>query len=200
MNITLLNMVHSTMFFKNVKLMFLVHVAYVKKRCPFHDLRNKTSYEMWYGHIPSMRHLRVFGSTCYALISKEKRSKLDARSQKCIFFGYSNTTKRYRLYDEENKNFILSRDVIFLESTKKDKTVERQLDHLERFTRVKRYSEFDNKIPHPEGGILILGQSLESPCVAPSPPHEEVPAISSDPEFQLDDVIEKIEKMKLDEN
>jgi hypothetical protein len=53
---------------------------------------------MWYGCIPSVRHLRVFGSTCYALIPKEQRNKLDTRS----------------LYDEVNKKFILSRDVIFL--------------------------------------------------------------------------------------
>eukprot|EP00253_Pinus_taeda_P013758 PITA_13758 len=25
---------------------------------------------MWYGHVPSVKHLRVFGSTCYALIPK----------------------------------------------------------------------------------------------------------------------------------
>jgi hypothetical protein len=28
------------------------------------------------------------------------------------------TSKAYRLYDEENKKFILSRDVVFLESDK----------------------------------------------------------------------------------
>jgi hypothetical protein len=152
--------------------------------------------------IPSVRHLRVFGSTCYALIPKEQRSKLDARSWKCIFLGYSNTTKGYHLYDEENKKFILSRDVIFLESSKNDKIVERQLDHLDKFTRVKRYHEFDNEIPHLEGGIPILGQSMESPFSfeAPSPPHEEVPTTSSEPEVHLDDVIERIEKLSLDEN
>jgi transposase InsO family protein/adenylate kinase family enzyme len=204
MNMTLLNMVRSMMFFKNVKLMFwddaVLCAVYVKNRCPSHALKNKTPYEMWYGHIPSVRHLRVFGSTCYALIPKEQRSKLDARSQKCIFLGYSNTTKGYRLYDETNKKFILSRDVIFLESTKKDEIVERQLDHLDRFTRVKTYHEFDDEIPHLEGGIPILGQSLESPFEAPSSPHEEVPATSSEPEVQLDDVIERIEKLRLDEN
>jgi hypothetical protein len=45
-----------------------------------------------------------------------------------------------------------------------------------------------------------LGQSLESPFEAPSSPHEEVPATSSKPEVHLDDVIERIEKPRLDEN
>jgi hypothetical protein len=45
-----------------------------------------------------------------------------------------------------------------------------------------------------------LDQSLESPFEAPSPPHEEVPTTSSKPEVHLDDVIEKIERLSLDEN
>jgi hypothetical protein len=96
--------------------------------------------------------------------------------------------------------FILSRDVIFLESSKKDKIVERKLDHLDRLTRVKTYDEFDDELPHMEGGIPILGQSMESPFVAPSPPHEEFHATSSESEVQLDDVIKKIEKLRLDKN
>ena len=155
---------------------------------------------MWYGRIPSVRHLKVFGSTCYALSTKEQRNKLDARSRKCIFLGYSNTTKGYCLYNEENKKFILSRDVIFLESSKNEKTVERYLDHLGIFTCVKRYHEFDNEIPHLEGEISILGQYLESPFEAPSSTHEEVHANSSESKVQLDDVIKRIEKMRLDEN
>jgi hypothetical protein len=111
--------------------------------------------------------------------------------------GYSNTIKGYCIYDETNKKFIPSRDVIFLESTKKYEIIQRHLDHLDKFTRVKTYHEFDDEIPHIEGGIPILGQSEESPFVAPSPPHEEVPATSSEPEFQLDDVIERIKKLRL---
>jgi hypothetical protein len=122
-------MVHSMMFFKNVKLMFwdgaILCVVYVKNMCPSHALQNKTPYEMWYGRIPSVMHLRVFGSTCYALIPKEKRTNIDARIQKCIFLGYLNKTKGYHLYDETNKKFIISKDVIFLEYFKNDKNVER---------------------------------------------------------------------------
>jgi hypothetical protein len=147
-----------------------------------------------------VRYLKVFGSPCYALIPKEQRNKLDTRNRKCIFLGYSNTTNAYRLYDEVNKKFSLSRDVIFLESTKNDKTIERQLDHLDRFTHVKTYHEFDDEIPHLEGGMPLLDQYLESPFEAPSPPHEEVPTTSSEQEVHLDDVIERIERLKLDGN
>jgi hypothetical protein len=157
-------------------------------------------YEMWYGQIPSVRHLRVFGSTCYALIPKEKRNNLDARSRKCFFSRYSNTTEACCLYDEVNNKFILSRDVIFLKSSKNDKVVERQLDHLDKFNHVKTYHEFDDEIPHLEGGIPILDQSIESTFEAPSPPHEEFPATSSKNEVHLDDVIERIERLSLDEN
>jgi hypothetical protein len=189
-------MVRSMMFFVNVKLMFwddaVLCVVYVKNKCPSHALQKKTHYEMWYEHISSVRHLMVFGSTCYVLIPKEQRRNLNTRIHKCFFLGYSNTTKGYHLYDEINKKFILSRDVIFLESSKKDKIIERQLDHLERFTHVKTCHEFDDDIPHLEGGIPILGQSLESPFEAPSPPHEEVLVTLLEPRVHLDDVIKRI--------
>jgi hypothetical protein len=90
-------------------------VLYMRNMSPPHALGNKIPYEIWNGRIPSVRQLKVFGSTCYVLIPKEKRNKLGARSQKYIFLGYSNITKVYHLYDEVNKKFILSRDVIFLE-------------------------------------------------------------------------------------
>jgi len=53
-----------------------------------------------------------------------------------------------------------------------------------------------------KGGSLSwkLEQSLESPYEAPFSPHEEVFATSSKPQVQVDDVIERIEKLRLDEN
>jgi hypothetical protein len=128
--------------------------------CPSHALESNTPYEIWYGYISSVRHLRVFGLTCDVLIHKEKINKIEARSWKCIFLGYSNTTKAYCLYNEVNKKFIISKDAIFLESSKNDKNIERKLDHLETFAHVKTYHEFDDEIPHIEEGIPILDQHL----------------------------------------
>jgi hypothetical protein len=169
-------MVHSMMFFKNVKLIFwddaVLCAVYIKNKSPYHDLGNKNPYEMWYGCIPSMRHLMVFCSTYYALVPKEQRNNLDASIRKCIFSGLSNTSKAYHIYNEVNKIFIHSRDVFFLESSKNDKTVEQQLNHLDIFTHVKTYHKFDNGIQHTEMGVPILDQSLESPFEPPSPLHK----------------------------
>ena len=148
---------------------------------------------MWYGHIPSVKQLRVIGSTCYALIPKVHRNKLGARSHKCIFLGYSNTSKACRLYDEVNKKFVVSRDVIFLESSKTDNVVEQQLDRLDRFENAKSFQEFDNQIPHIEGGIPILDQHVESSSEEPSPPHE-----TPTTDDVLSDVIDRIGRLNLD--
>ena len=97
MNRTIMNMVHSMMFFKNVKLMFWGDAVkcetYLRNKSPSNALDDKTPHEMWFGHLFSVRHLRVFGSTCYALIPKEQRNKLGARSRKCIFLGYEENSR-----------------------------------------------------------------------------------------------------------
>jgi 5-methylcytosine-specific restriction endonuclease McrA len=108
----------------------------VKNNIPSHALHNKT-HEMWNDRIPSVRHLKVFGSTYYDLIHKDKRNNIGASQNYMSSWGYPNTTKAYPLYNEVNKKFILSSDMIFLESTKDDKIVERQLTHLDKFIYVK---------------------------------------------------------------
>ena len=124
-------------FFKNVKLISwgeaILCVVYIKNRSPSTALQNKTPYEIWHGHLLSIKHFRVFGSTCYALILAHLRNKLEARSRKCIFLGYSTTFKAYCLYDEENKKFIISKHVIFLEFDKDAHSIDKQLSHLDRF-------------------------------------------------------------------
>jgi len=171
----------------------ILYAPYIKNRCPSNAIRNKTPYELWYGHVPLVKHLRVFGSTYYALIPKVHRNKLGARSCKCIFLGYSNISKAYRLFDEVNKKFVVSRDVIFLESSKTDNVVERKLDRLDRFAKTKSFQEFDNQIPHLEGGIPILDQHVESSSEEHSPPRE-----TPTRDDALSDVIDRIGRLNLD--
>ena len=42
---------------------------------------------------------------------------MDKESEKCIFIGYRNESKGYRLYNLEIKKLIIKRDVVFYESS-----------------------------------------------------------------------------------
>ena len=74
---------------------------------------NLTPEEAWSGYKPSIAHIQVFGCTAYAHVPKEKRKKLDDKSVKRIFIGYSIETRSYRLFDPKAKKVIISRDVVF---------------------------------------------------------------------------------------
>lgn len=52
------------------------------------------------------------------MIYSQKRQKLDDKSVKCIFIGYSNKFKAYKLYNPMKGRVIVSRDVIFNEGAK----------------------------------------------------------------------------------
>ncbi|KAG6476380.1 hypothetical protein ZIOFF_065620 [Zingiber officinale] len=85
--------------------------VYLSNRCPTTAIPNKTPFEAWSGRRPSVNHLKVFGSICYSQIPKEKRSKLDESSERCIFVGYSTMSKGYRLFNLQLGQVIISRDV-----------------------------------------------------------------------------------------
>jgi hypothetical protein len=62
-----------------------------------------TPYELWFGRKPKIDHLRIFGCEAYAHIPACDRRKLDPKSIKCIFVGYCDTTKAYRLWDAASR-------------------------------------------------------------------------------------------------
>src|SRR5579871_1894156 len=56
-----------------------------------------------------------FSDVAYTFIPDEKRTKLDWKSRKCIFLGYSGSNQ-YRIWDPEQKKLHFTKDVIFDES------------------------------------------------------------------------------------
>jgi len=78
MNHTLLGMARSMSTFKKLSPIYwaeAIHRAiYLRNRSPTSSLDGITPYEAWFGFTPKVKHLRVFGSTCYALVLKEKKN------------------------------------------------------------------------------------------------------------------------------
>ena len=58
----------------------------------------KTSFELWTGRKPSLRHLHVWGCTVEAKVYNPYKRKLDSRMIGGYFIGYLEKSKRYRFY------------------------------------------------------------------------------------------------------
>ncbi|UYV73120.1 hypothetical protein LAZ67_10001878, partial [Cordylochernes scorpioides] len=87
--------------------------VYFLNRCTTKVLGNSTPYEIWYKRKPSILHLKTFGCNAYVHIPKDNRKKLDKKSIRTFFVGYTETNKNYRMWDPIARKIIISRDVIF---------------------------------------------------------------------------------------
>ena len=76
-------------------------------------MEDKTPQEVWTGKKPSLSHLRVFGCDAYVHVPKEKRTKLDSKSEKCIFIGYKDGLKGYKLWSSIIRKVVYNRDMVF---------------------------------------------------------------------------------------
>ena len=89
--------------------------VYLRNRSPTTAVTGKTPFEALTGKKPNVQNLKIFGCLAYSHVAKDKRQKLDVKSNKCIFLGYECNVKGYRLYDVNKKKVFVSRDVIFNE-------------------------------------------------------------------------------------
>ncbi|XP_027181738.1 uncharacterized protein LOC113780119 [Coffea eugenioides] len=80
---------------------------------PTRSVPEKTPEEVWSGRKPFVGHLRVFRCIAYSHISDQLRKTLDDKGEKCVFIGYSEVSRAYRLYNPVTKRVIVSRDMNF---------------------------------------------------------------------------------------
>ena len=72
-----------------------------------------TPKELQTGRKPSLSHVRIWGSPTHVL--KRDPSKLESRTDVCLFVGYPNGTKGYLFYDPQEQKVIVSTNAWFLE-------------------------------------------------------------------------------------
>ena len=82
--------------------------CYLVNRPPSSVLEDKTPHEVWTGKKPSISHLRVFGCDAYVHVPKEKMRKLDNKYERCIFIGYKDGLKGYKLWNPETRKVVYS--------------------------------------------------------------------------------------------
>jgi hypothetical protein len=89
--------------------------CYLVNQSPSSTLDDKTLHEVWTKKKHSLQHLRVFGCDAYVHVPKENKSKLNKKAEKCIFIGYKDRAKCYKIWNPDTKKIVYSRDVFFRE-------------------------------------------------------------------------------------
>ena len=125
MNRTIMETARSMLHHADLPLSFWAEAVstavYLRNRSPTSSLKDMTPYEQWQNEKPDVSHLKVFGCNALVHVPDQKRSKLDRKSMRCVFVGYPNNSKGYKLFNPETKKMFRSRDVIFLENSFSDK-------------------------------------------------------------------------------
>ena len=94
----------------------MVSAAYIRNHCLTAAIPNgKTPFEMFYGKIPDVSHMRIFGSKVYVYNNDPKLRKFDDRALEGIFMGYGEQTKGYIVYVPKLGKLITNRNVQFFE-------------------------------------------------------------------------------------
>nr|GEV45567.1 Gag-Pol polyprotein [Tanacetum cinerariifolium] len=87
----------------------------------------KKPMEMWTGKPVNYTDIHIFGSPVYLMYNTQKTTKLDPKCKKCLFLGYVDGVKGYRLWDPTAHKVVIIRDVVFIE----DKIQENKEEEIE---------------------------------------------------------------------
>ncbi|GKC61773.1 retrovirus-related pol polyprotein from transposon TNT 1-94 [Tanacetum coccineum] len=104
----------------------------------------KTPYHVINGRKPSVKFFHIFGSLCYIVRDGEKLDKMKEKGDACIFVGYSNQSRAYRVYNKRTRVIVETIHVNF------DELPQMMSDHV-------------NSDPVPQCSTTALEQDSLSP-------------------------------------
>nr|CCA27966.1 putative polyprotein [Albugo laibachii Nc14] len=85
--------------------------AYITNFVKCRNRSNTTLIDTCFEAKPELSQLRVFEFAGFADMDKSKRSNLDAKAYPCLFLGYANDSKEYRVFKKLTKRVEISRSI-----------------------------------------------------------------------------------------
>jgi transposase InsO family protein len=91
-------------------------VCYSINRLYLHRILKKTSYELLTDKKPNVSYFRVFGSKCFILIKRGRKSKFAPKAVEGFLLGYDSNTRAYRVFNKSTGLVEVSCDIVFDET------------------------------------------------------------------------------------
>ncbi|GJR76232.1 retrovirus-related pol polyprotein from transposon TNT 1-94 [Tanacetum coccineum] len=96
--------------------------CYTQNRSIIIPTHEKTAYHIINDRKPSIKHLHIFGCTCYLTRDGENLDKMKEKGDPCILVGYSTQSKGYRVYNKRTRLIVKSIHLRFDEIKEMSKT------------------------------------------------------------------------------
>jgi transposase InsO family protein len=90
--------------------------CYSINRLYLHRILKKTSYELLTGEKPNVSYFRVFGSKCFILVKRGRKSKFAPKAIEGFLLGYDSNTRAYRVFNKSTRLVEVSCDIVFDET------------------------------------------------------------------------------------
>jgi hypothetical protein len=90
--------------------------CYSINRLYLHRILKKTSYELLTGKKPNVSYFRVFGSKCFILVKRGRKSKFAPKAVEGFLLGYDSNTRAYRVFNKSTRLVEVSCDIMFDET------------------------------------------------------------------------------------
>ncbi|RVW25587.1 Retrovirus-related Pol polyprotein from transposon TNT 1-94 [Vitis vinifera] len=122
--------------------------CYLVNRTPSSAIDLKTLEELWSGKPSNYDHLRIFGCTTYV---HQSEGKLVTRSIKCIFLGYPEGVKGYKLWNKESSG---------IKKDSKNKSLTLDKDHFKFEVELSSQDGHDQQNDLAHGGLETKGTKV----------------------------------------
>jgi hypothetical protein len=130
-NYTIINMAQSMLKEKHLSNEYwgdaVVCSVYILNRSLTKSVRNHVPQEAWHDKPCNVSYFRIFRCVADSHVPEEMRRKLDERSERCIFVGYSEESRAYKLYNPITKKYRINKDVEFKEEEAWDVSIDKSV-------------------------------------------------------------------------
>jgi hypothetical protein len=87
--------------------------CYAINRLYLHRILKKTSYELLTGKKPNVSYFRVFGSKCFILVKRGRKSKFAPKVVEGFLLGYDSNIRAYRVFNKSTGLVEVSCDIVY---------------------------------------------------------------------------------------